>query len=120
MKHTRNARGAPADKIAAVDLELYIDNTSNLSPVGPTGQGREIVKNLMRKRRSGKYDVKKSVKLWGYLAESGAKAYTKENGGDWKTMFVPATRKLVAESLAENFDTMAEDGEFDHVDLSRG
>jgi hypothetical protein len=104
----------PADPHAARELELYIENESDLSPWGPRGQGREIAKNLARKMRSGKYDPAKAPKLWAYLAEAGAKRYAKEFGiaREWARTFTPATRELVAVSLARDFEDRFKAGDW--------
>ena len=107
----------------ARELEVFITSTSDLSPEGPRGQGREIVKNLLRKQKAGKYDKRKSVKLWMYLVESAAKRYHKDFGSSdfpWHKMFPPPVRKEVAESLAEEFDSDSKRGEYAHIDLTRG
>jgi hypothetical protein len=108
----------------ARDLELYIDNTSDLSPQGPRGQGHDIVKNLLRKQKSGKYDKRLSVKLWMYLVESAGKRYHKEMGagmsGPWHQLFPKKVREEVAKSLAEEFDGASKRGEYSQIDLRRG
>lgn len=110
----RRGHREPGDVHAARELELYIDNTSNLSPWGPRGQGRDIAKNLVRKMRAGKYDPDKAPKLWGYLATSAAKQYAKEYGNprEWATTFTPATRDMVAESLARDFEDRYKAGDW--------
>ena len=108
---------------AARELELYLENISDLSPDGPRGQGREIVKNLLRKQKSGKYDKRLSVKLWMYLVDSAAKRYDKEMGTPgvpWHKAFTKRDRLEVAESLARSFDERSKRGEFSHVDIGRG
>ncbi|RLI52753.1 MAG: hypothetical protein DRO87_12695, partial [Candidatus Thorarchaeota archaeon] len=107
----------------ARELEVFIDDTSDLSPQGPRGQGRDIVKNLLRKQKAGKYDKRKSVKLWLYLVDSGAKRYHQEFGSrdfPWHKMFPKAVRMEVAESLADSFDHDSKRGEYSHIDLTRG
>ncbi len=108
-------RAAPASLEAATELVLFIENTSHLSPMGPSGQGRSVLLNALRKWRSGDYDPERAATLFGYLAEAGAREYTREFGGDWKTMFTPATRRLAAAELEESFRTQAANGEFDHL-----
>jgi hypothetical protein len=118
--YRRNKPRGEVDEAAAEALELWIDNTAELSPAGPRGQGREIVKNLIRKIRKGTYDPKQAPKLWGYLMESGAKHYVKESGErtPWHVKFNTATRAALAERYARQFEQDYEAGEYDHVDVS--
>lgn len=112
-----------ADHEAAHELVLYIENESDLSPDGPRGQGHDVLLNALRKWRSGTYDPKLAVRLFEYLAESGAKRYAKEFGSserEWSTMFTPATRREAASQLEESFRSAANHGEYDHVDTGRG
>lgn len=123
-RRTREApRNVPADVTAANELVLYIENTSDLSPDGPRGQGRDVLLNALRKFRKGTYDPALAVKLFGYLVESGAKRYAKEFGSserEWSTMFPPATRQEAARQLEASFRNSAERGEYDHVDVRTG
>lgn len=112
----------PADEHAATELVLYIENTSDLSPDGPSGQGRSVLLNALRKWRKGTYDPEKAVRLFEYLAEAGAKRYAKEYGEEqtWSTMFNPATRHEAAKQLEASFRSSVENGEYDHVDTRIG
>lgn len=97
----RNPRGGEADEVAARELVLFIDNDADLY----RQQHVPILMNLWKKMKAGKYDHEKAVKLWGYLAESGAKKYAKEIGGDassWSSIFTPAPRRLAAAGLADD------------------
>lgn len=104
----------PADQHAARELGLYIENESDLSPWGPRGQGRDIAKNLVRKMRKGTYDPDKAPKLWSYLTEAAAKRYAKEFGvaREWSRTFTPATREMVAVSLARGFEDRYKAGDW--------
>lgn len=116
-------RDANPDEHAATELLLYIENESDLSPLGPSGQGHSIVQNLLRKMKKGTYDHAQAPKLWGYLVETGAKRYSKEFGSserEWSRTFTPATRDVVAQALADKFQTEAAQGEYDHVDTKMG
>lgn len=116
-------RGAPADEDAATELVLYIENTSDLSPDGPRGQGHDVMLNALRKWRKGTYNPELAVKLFGYLVETGAKRYAKEMGSserEWSTMFTPATRREAARQLEASFRNSAELGEYDHIDTRTG
>lgn len=96
------------DNHAARELELYIENDSVLY----RQQHEPILKNLATKMVTGKYDKVKSIKLWMYLVDAGAKKYAKDFGGTWNTMFSVATRKKVAESLNEAFLTEYSHGSY--------
>ena len=97
----------------STELKLFIDNDYELY----SGQRRSIVENLLKKKNSGKYDSAKSVKLWGYLAESGAKKYAKDFGGTWHDVFSVSDRKQVSRELRDDFESGYREGEFD--DLQR-
>lgn len=112
-----------ADEHAANELVMYIENTADLSPDGPSGQGRSVLLNALRKWRKGTYDPALAVRLFEYLVESGAKRYAVEFGsspGEWSTMFNPATRYEAAKQLEESFRSSAKNGEYDHVDTRIG
>lgn len=114
---------AAADEHAATELVMYIENTSDLSPDGPHGQGHSVLLNALRKWRKGTYDPALAVRLFEYLTETGAKRYAKEMGSsekEWSTMFNPATRHEAAKQLEESFRSSAENGEYDHVDTRIG
>lgn len=113
------ARRDPVDEHAATELVMYIENESDLSPDGPSGQGRSVLLNALRKWKKGTYDPTQAVRLFEYLAEAGAKRYAKEFGSspkEWSTMFTPATRHEAAKQLEASFRNSAEHGEYDHVD----
>jgi hypothetical protein len=116
------AHRAPADEHAATELVLYIENTSDLSPDGPSGQGHSVLLNALRKYRKGTYDPALAVRLFEYLTEAGAKRYAKEfaTEREWSTMFTPATRHEAAKQLEASFRNSAEQGEYDHVDTRIG
>jgi hypothetical protein len=94
---------------AARELKLYIDNDAQLY----RQQFEPILKNLMTKLGRGTYDSAKSVKLWGYLCESGAKKYVKEFGGTWNHVFTVADRKQCAEAFRDDFEAEAKLGNYD-------
>jgi len=115
-------RSEPVDEHAVTDLVLYIDNTSDLSPDGPSGQGKTTLLNALRKWRKGTYDPERAVQLFEYLTEAGARRYAKEFsiGTDWNTIFSKATRREAARQLEASFRNRAENGEYDDVDIRRG
>lgn len=112
----------PADENAATELVMYIENTSDLSPDGPSGQGRSVLLNALRKWRKGTYDPTQAVRLFEYLTEAGAKRYAKEfaTEREWSTMFTPATRHEAAKQLEASFRNSVENGEYDHIDTRIG
>jgi hypothetical protein len=95
----------------AYELQLYIENDGDLY----RQQNLPIIKNLMRKKAAGIYDHDKAVKLFGYLIESGAKKYAKENDVTmpWHEMFNVKSRKQTAEAMTEAFESDAANGEYD-------
>jgi hypothetical protein len=101
------------DPDGATELELFIRNDSELYH----RQEQPIILNLMRRMRAGSYDHEKSVTLWLYLVDAGAKKYVKEVGGDSSaridSMFNKATRRAVAESMRDYFETEAKLGNYD-------
>jgi hypothetical protein len=90
-----------ADTIAARELVLYIENNEALY----RRQLQPIIQNLARKMTKGLYDKTKAIKLWGYLADSGAKEYNKEFGDGTLSlkMFDKPTRLFTAELLEKYF-----------------
>ena len=109
-----NPPSGPADEHAARELELYIDNDSQLYH----SQFIPIVKNLMLKRRKGVYDREKAVKLFMYLMDSGAKKYVAEfgtRGQKIDTMFNRNTRLQAARVFRDSFETEAELGNYDRL-----
>lgn len=89
------------DSIAMDELELYIENDSDLY----RQQFIPIIKNIKRKLKSGKYDHKLAPKLWLYFVENGAKKYAKEfaSPSEWKDMFVKSDRMILAQKLADYY-----------------
>lgn len=87
------------DKSAAVELELYTENTRQIYDL----HTMPTIENLRRKHSKGKYDKIKAVKAWEYVAEAAAKMYAKEfaSPSAWYTIFNAATRRAVAEVLED-------------------
>ena len=54
------------DEVMASELRIFIDNDGDLY----RQQLTPIIKNLLRKIKSGKYDHKKAPKLWMYLVDN--------------------------------------------------
>lgn len=111
-----------ADEHAATELVLFIENTADLSPDGPRGQGHSVLLNALRKWRKGAYEPTLGVKLFEYLTESGARRYAQEfdEPARWSAMFNAATRRAAARQLEQSFRSAAERGEYDAVDTRIG
>jgi hypothetical protein len=94
----------------ARELQLYIENDLRLYH----SQEVPIIKNLLRKMKRGVYDHEKSVKLWGYLIEIGAKKYAREfdRPENWHKIFDVGTRRAVARVFADDFLQKAKSGEY--------
>lgn len=80
-----------ADEPLARELFWYIVNDGDLY--------RRQTTPIIAK---GVFDRDKAVKLFGYLAKSGAEKYAKENGM-FVSDFTPATRNMVAKKLEEKY-----------------
>lgn len=102
------------DRVMAVDLYSYIENDRDLYR-----QKREpILKNMTRKKASGKYDSEASIKGWMYLVDDGTKKYMREFGyteasGPWHKVFPKPLREHVAGMFRDSFEAEYELGNFD-------
>lgn len=98
--------GKGLDEHAAKELYLWIENDSVLYD----RQYTPIIKNLVAKKARGVYDHTLAAKLFGYLAESGAKRYDEEvegaakNKGRIPSYFPKKVRDVVAEELRDHFE----------------
>jgi hypothetical protein len=93
------------------ELLLYADNESKLYR-----QKQDIIKNILRKMKSGKYDPRLAPKLWMYWVDNAAKMYDKEMGsgvGKVDGIFSKQVRMAAAEQLAKDEYEMIQDGEYD-------
>ena len=110
MLRLSGALNEGADKHAARELELYIDNDGQLY----SQRIEPVLKNLSKKHAKGKYDHKLAVKLWMYTVDEGAKKYHKEFGmsGKWNDTFSKATRLVVAGELEKNHREEIENGDY--------
>lgn len=100
----KNGAKSVADPVAAHELELYIENEPALVAAS-NSLGKLIMRNLSRMILRGTYDSTKAWKAWMPLADEGAKRYTREYGDRFGTGFSKATREMVANSLAEAFES---------------
>lgn len=94
------------DEHAANELFLFIESDGDLY----RQQYEPIQKNLVAKKARGTYDHALAAKLFGYLAESGAKKYDEEvNGaprfkGRIPPEFSKKVRDAVSEELRDKFE----------------
>jgi hypothetical protein len=89
------------------ELMLYAENDGQLykQRVVP------IHKNLNKKKKAGKFDIKLAAKLFRYFVVEAAKKYAKENAsGDYKKIFSKKDIDAVAEIFAKNYDIEYEAG----------
>jgi len=101
------------DEHSAKELFLWIENDGDLY----RRQYTPIIKNLVAKKARGVYDSTKAAKLFGYLAESGAKSYNKQVGDGVERIpsyFPKKVRDAVAEELRDRFEDEYELGNYDH------
>jgi hypothetical protein len=83
----------------ADELVLYADNTSELY-----GMKQAIQKNLLKKKKAGKYKPKLAEVAWMHFAEAAAKRYSKEFGGKWHENFPVPVREEAAAQWARTFE----------------
>lgn len=96
------------------ELKIFVDNDGDLYRLQTTS----IFKNLATKMAKGVYQHHLAAKLFGYLAESGAKKYAREMGGDgsnWHQMFSVADRRFVANEWATEFEQEWANGSYRHL-----
>lgn len=108
--------GKGLDEVAAKELYLWIENDGDLY----RQQYEPINKNLTIKKAQGRYDHILAAKLFGYLAESGAKKYYADSVGrkvpgdrGWSEMFPKKLRDAVAEELRDKFEIEHALGNYD-------
>lgn len=98
-----------SDPIAMDEIEMFIDNDGDLY----RQQFMPIIKNIQKKIKSGRYDHKLALKLWGYLIENGMKKYAKENGERWMDLLSTKDRKVLAMKYADVYYDEIMNGNFD-------
>ena len=102
------------DQASASELYNWIKNDSVLYD----RQYTPINKNLAAKKARGVYNSTLAAKLFGYLAESGAKRYDEEVNGAPKykgkipSYFTKKVRDAVAEELRDDFEEEWENGSY--------
>ena len=99
------AKTSSGDAVTAHELALYAVNDAVLY----RRQAQPIIKRLAWRKSRGDYDHAKALVLWGYLAESAAKAYHQEfcyypsSPIKWHHVFPSPVRKLAAQEIAEHY-----------------
>lgn len=73
-----------------------------------------IQKNLSKRWQKGTYNHTLAPKMWKYLADNGAKRYNKmfDNVVHGFGIFTPEIRREVAQTMADNYKTELEAGNF--------
>lgn len=101
LSGSRRRRGGLRGETEARELLLYCENDGDIyrRSVQP------ITQQLKKRVAKGTYDHEKSKKAWLFVAETCAKKYVTEFGGDlpWHKMFSTADRREVATAFAESF-----------------
>ena len=114
--------GKGLDEHAAKELFLWIENDGDMY----RQQYTPIIKNLVAKKARGVYRSDLAAKLFGYLAENGAKKYYREMeqglpteytfvrnvSPEWSRMFPKKLRDAVAEELRDRFEAEYELGNY--------
>lgn len=100
-----------ADQHAATELDLYIENDEPLYR-----RTQECYRNLLRKQKRGTYDSTRAVALFQYVADEGAKKYTREfDSGKGYGCFDKPTRTAVAVMMRDSFESQLKNGELSHL-----
>jgi hypothetical protein len=95
------------DTHAAVELYNFMQNERDLQR-----QKDSIIKNIVRKKKSGKYDHSRAPKLWMYWVDNGAKAYDKLYSSPGAKTFDKDTRESVAIQLANEYNAEIDLGNY--------
>lgn len=98
-----------ADEEAAHQLELYISSDRRFSMSSPDGVGHHVREQMLTKWKRGKYDHSLAPKGWRYVVDAAAKEFKREQPD--APHFSPATRDIVAVSMAEEFLAKVQSGE---------
>ena len=107
VSEARNRIIEAIDRAAADELYLWMENERDLQR-----QKDSIIKNIIRKKKSGKYDHSKAPKLWMYWVDSGAKAYDKEYSSPGAKTFDKDTRWSVAIQFANEYNAEIDLGNY--------
>ncbi len=107
VSKARNKITEAIDRHAAVELYNFMQNERDLQR-----QKDSIIKNIVRKKKSGKYDHSKAPKLWEYWVENGAKAYDKLYSSPGAKTFDKDTRESVAIQFANEYNAEIDLGNY--------
>jgi chemotaxis protein histidine kinase CheA len=107
VSKARNKITEAIDRHAAVELYNFMQNERDLQR-----QKDSIIKNIVRKKKSGKYDHSKAPKLWEYWVENGAKAYDKLYSSPGAKTFDKDTRGSVAIQFANEYNAEIDLGNY--------
>ena len=97
--------------VEAKELKIFIDNDNKLYKQ----RYIPIIKNLSKKKKSGRYRSSLASKGFMYLVDDGAKRYTREFGGTPKDVFPKSKRTELAKEYAKEFEQIYKDQEFDFM-----
>jgi hypothetical protein len=95
------------DRAAADEIYNFMQNERDLER-----QKDSIIKNIVRKKKSGKYDHSKAPKLWMFWVDNGAKAYDKLNSSPGVKTFDKDTRWSVAIQFANEYNAEIDLGNY--------
>lgn len=94
------------------NLQIFIDNDQQIYKQ----RFIPILKNLSKKKKSGKYDPHLAPKIFMYLVDDGAKRYTKEYGGTVRDMFPKHDRMELAKEYVKDFEEAFDNKEYDFME----
>ena len=95
----------PANENYARELHLFIDNDYQLYKQ----QYLPILKMLTKRKRNGSYDSEKAIKAFENLAYTGSRKYSALQ------LFTPATRRLTAIALRDQYEREYELGNYSEL-----
>ena len=107
VSEARNKIIETIDRAAADELYLWMQNERDLQR-----QKDSIIKNIIRKKKSDKYDHSRAPKLWMFWVDNGAKAYDKLNSSPGVKTFDKDTRWSVAIQFANEYNAEIDLGNY--------
>jgi len=93
------------------ELKIFIDNDNKLYKQ----RYIPIIKNLSKKKKSGRYRSSLASKGFMYLVDDGAKKYVREFGGNVRDVFPRRVKLELAKEYAKEFEQIYKDQEFDFM-----
>ena len=97
--------------VEAKELKIFIDNDNKLYKQ----RYIPIIKNLSKKKKSGRYRSSLASKGFMYLVDDGAKKYVREFGGNVRDVFPRRVKLELAKEYAKEFEQIYKDQEFDFM-----